>query len=97
MVLSFLCEKIFCKKSLFISKKQVCLQEISELIMENPLVSLKIKCIRAGVRLSEACEKAGVPRQTVENWGRKMPKTFEIYLKIQQAIEELEKEKAPDK
>lgn len=64
-------------------------------IMENTIRSLKIRCLEAGTTLAKACEHAGIPRQTVERWGRKPPKTLLILAKVEKAIEEI-KEKNGD-
>lgn len=61
--------------------------------MKNPIEELKIKAAAAGTNLTAACTKAGVDRSVPERWKKNVPKAFVNYAKIDQAIDDLAKEK----
>lgn len=55
--------------------------------MLDPLKSLKVRCAETGISLSQACRLAGVDRHAIESWNRKIPKSFQTYNAILEAIE----------
>jgi precorrin-6x reductase len=56
--------------------------------MTNIVTTLKAQAAAAGTNLTAICKKAGVPRQTVERWKNKEPKTFQLLRKLEAAIKE---------
>jgi hypothetical protein len=60
--------------------------------MENPITSLKIRCVKAGTNISKLCEAAGVNPDTIVRWQKKKPKTFQILSKLDSALKKIEKE-----
>lgn len=44
--------------------------------MTNIVTILKAKAAAAGTNITEICRRSGVPRQTVERWKNKEPKTL---------------------
>lgn len=54
---------------------------------ENIVKSLKIKAATVGSNLTQICNDAGVPRQTIERWKNVEPKTIRILRKLENAIE----------
>ena len=61
--------------------------------MENIVQSLKVRCTEAGTNISEVCRRAGVARSTVDRWEDKLPNTFRILQKLEQANQEIATEK----
>lgn len=55
--------------------------------MTNIVKTLKVKAAAAGTNLTRICKNAGVPRQTVERWKNKEPKTITILRKLEAEIE----------
>jgi transcriptional regulator with XRE-family HTH domain len=60
----------------------------------NIVQTLKIKAAAAGSNLTEICRRAGVNRQTVEQWKDDEPKTLKILRKIEAEIEKIKTENA---
>lgn len=60
--------------------------------MENPIKSLKTRCVQAGTNLSKVCEAAGVNQNIIVRWQKKKPKTFQILSKLDAALKKIEKE-----
>lgn len=55
---------------------------------------IKMKCAEVDISITHLCEEAGVNIHTVNGWGRNgTPKSVETYLKIQEKLEEIKKEK----
>lgn len=46
-----------------------------------------IAAAKAGTNISQICEEANIPRNTVQNWQRKPPKSFVVLGKLFAAIE----------
>lgn len=55
--------------------------------MTNIVTTLKAKAAAAGTNLTAICRAAGVPRQTVERWKNKEPKTIALLRKLEAEIE----------
>lgn len=61
--------------------------------MKDPVNELKIKAAAAGTNITAACNRAGVDRSIPERWKKNVPKAFVAYAKIEQAINDIAKEK----
>lgn len=55
--------------------------------------SLKQRCDAAGTNIQEVCKQAGVTRSTVQNWKIREPHTIETIRRLEQAIDEIKKNK----
>lgn len=51
------------------------------------------KCKENGLQISAVFRRANVPQATIQNWRRKEPEAFDKLSKVENAIEELIKEK----
>lgn len=56
-------------------------------VISDTYRSLKGRCEAAGTNLNAVCKAAGIPRQTVESWKIKEPKTFILLNRLLDAIE----------
>lgn len=61
--------------------------------MSSKIEELEQKCQQNGITIWDAVRAAGMPEATVTNWRKKNPKSFEIYDKIDSAIDKLAEEK----
>lgn len=54
--------------------------------------SLQILCAQAGTNITEVCKRAGVNRNTVDQWRKKEPKQFQTLRALFYTIEKIKQE-----
>lgn len=58
----------------------------------NIVHTLKARCAAIGTNITQMCKNAHVPRQTIERWKVKEPKTIQLLRRVEEAIEKEAKE-----
>lgn len=59
---------------------------------DNIGVILKRMAKKAGTNLTEVCRRAEIPRQTIERWKNKEPKTIKLLKKLEETITIIKRE-----
>lgn len=57
---------------------------------ENVVISLELRCVKAGINLTQLCEQAGVDRDLLVRWQKEEPKSLQILRKLSAAMTKVE-------